>query len=151
MGPKRIGPVQIIKKIGSSAYRLDLPKVWKIHPVFHISLLTPWEGLVAPGPEALEIDQFGSPQYEVKAILQQRKVRRKTQYLVEWLGYHPEEASWQDAEDCVGCEQLIKEFHAKVNSKIYVLPDSFLPKLITSVQMHLVVAIPQQLEYRIMS
>ena len=116
-GLKRIGSVKIIKRIGSSAYCLALPPTLQVHPVFHVSKLSPWEGVVNAGPEALEIDQRGAPQYEVKAILQQRQFRRKTQYLVEWEGHHPEEASWQDAEDCVGCEDLICKFKEKIISK----------------------------------
>ena len=110
-------PSKIIKRIWSSAYRLALPPTWRVHPVFHVSKLSPWEGVVNPGPEALEIDQWGASQYEVKAILQQRQFRRKTQYLVEWEGYHTEEAKWQDAEDCVGCEDLICKFKEKISSK----------------------------------
>ena len=102
-GSKAHGLVNFTKKFWVICLLLSSFSYLARHPVFHVSKLSPWEGVVNPGPEALEIDQWGAPQYEVKAILQQRQFRRKTQYLVEWEGYHPEEASWQDAEDCVGC------------------------------------------------
>ena len=38
---KWAGPFKILKKLSSVAYELELPKTWKIHPVFHISLLKP--------------------------------------------------------------------------------------------------------------
>jgi len=40
LAPRFVGPFQIIKRIGSSAYRLALPsKLLGIHDVFHISML----------------------------------------------------------------------------------------------------------------
>ena len=39
---KYVGPFTITKKISESAYRLGLLDEWKIHDVFHVSLLRLW-------------------------------------------------------------------------------------------------------------
>jgi hypothetical protein len=36
---KHTGPFKVIKPIGTDAYQIDIPKNWKIHPVFHVSQL----------------------------------------------------------------------------------------------------------------
>ena len=33
------GPFQMLHPIGKQAYKLELPKKWRIHNVFHVSLL----------------------------------------------------------------------------------------------------------------
>ena len=38
--PKREGPFKIMKVLSSTSYQLQIPGSWKIHPVFHSSLLT---------------------------------------------------------------------------------------------------------------
>lgn len=38
-----VEPFQIIHKISDLLYRLKLPDEWKIHNVFYISLLKPWQ------------------------------------------------------------------------------------------------------------
>jgi len=37
--PRFVGPFKVLHKIGSLAYRLELPQNWHIHDVFHVSLL----------------------------------------------------------------------------------------------------------------
>ncbi|KAL0294786.1 UNVERIFIED_CONTAM: hypothetical protein Scaly_3116100 [Sesamum calycinum] len=36
---KYVGPLPIIKRIGTVAYKIELPSWWKIHSVFHVSQL----------------------------------------------------------------------------------------------------------------
>ena len=38
--PKREGPFTITKVLSPIVYQLRLPKTWKIHPVFHASLIS---------------------------------------------------------------------------------------------------------------
>ena len=96
-----VGPFQIIEVIGQQAYRLALPEDWKIHPVFHVSLLKDWktttvhEDLAVSHDDALEIEE---PYWEIEKILRWRKTKRKNklikEYLVLWKGFPVDEASW---------------------------------------------------------
>ena len=40
-----VGPFRVIEAIGQQASRLSLPTNWKIHPVFHMSLLKHWNSV----------------------------------------------------------------------------------------------------------
>ena len=48
--PKRYGPFKISRVISPVAYQLELPSQWKIHPVFHASLLLPYKETEQHGP-----------------------------------------------------------------------------------------------------
>ncbi len=67
--PKRLGPFKIIQEISPVAYRLELPPSWRIHNMFHTSLLTPYHETAAHGPNFTRpppdlID--GEEEYEVE-------------------------------------------------------------------------------------
>src|SRR6267154_4412633 len=42
LAPQRIGLITISKVMGPITYQLELPKQWRIHNVFHASLLLPY-------------------------------------------------------------------------------------------------------------
>jgi len=85
LAPRRYGPFHITVKISDIAYRLKIPEKWKIHNVFHASLLTPYKETEKHGPNFLEpppdlID--GKEEWEVKEILGDPQYQHKRQYLV---------------------------------------------------------------------
>jgi hypothetical protein len=42
LAPKRHGPFPIIRVLSPITYELGLPVQWRLHPVFHVDLLTPY-------------------------------------------------------------------------------------------------------------
>ena len=72
---KKMEPFKIIKKVGTSSYKLDLPASMTIHNTFHLSLLEPGEDNKFPSqiqtpPPPSEID--GEPEYELQEIIDSR-------------------------------------------------------------------------------
>ncbi|MCO5584102.1 hypothetical protein L7F22_038025 [Adiantum nelumboides] len=67
LGMRYYGPFQVCDKISDVAYRLKLPKGWKIHNAFHVSLLRPFVGDVPENlvpqkqPEVEELDEILVP------------------------------------------------------------------------------------------
>lgn len=98
--PKFIGPFRILKMVGANAAHLELPSSYRIHPVFHVSLLKEYrEGSalksLPPTPEVID----GTPYYKVERILSSRERRsgRRTirEYLIKWEGYDDSHNSWE--------------------------------------------------------
>ena len=97
---KFCGPYKILEKIGAQAYRLKLPDTWRIHPVFHVSLLKQWRpSTLQSVPGEVELEDPDRPQYfDVEKILRWRWTsktrRRQREFLVLWQGYPAEDAEW---------------------------------------------------------
>jgi Chromo (CHRromatin Organisation MOdifier) domain len=113
--PKRYGPFPITDVISPVVYRLTLPLSWKIHNVFHVSLLTPYKeteehgpNFAKPPPELIEEQE----EYEVKQVLASRLYGRwkKLQYLICWKGYSHAHDSWVSVDD-IHAPDLVQAFH----------------------------------------
>lgn len=96
---KYYGPFKIIEKIGSVAYKLQLPPTSSIHPVFHVSLLKPAppSGTACSSdlPEPTEALQV--PEQVLQRRLHQRGSRSVPQLLIKWSGLPTDLATWEDA------------------------------------------------------
>ena len=88
----------------------------KIHPVFHVDLLTQYRETEAhrsnyeqPPPDIIE----GEQEWEVEKIINSRHVghHKKLQFLVRWKGFPPSEDSWVPESD-LSAPDLIEEFYA---------------------------------------
>jgi Chromo (CHRromatin Organisation MOdifier) domain len=114
--PKRFRPFRITKVISPCIYCIKLPPHWKIHDVFHASLLsayteTPEHSRNYPEPLPELIDD--QPEYKVERVLDSRRTGRhkKLQYLLIWKGYSAAHDSWEAAAE-TNCPDLIQKFYA---------------------------------------
>jgi len=84
----RLGPFEIEKKVGPSAYKLKLPfPLRRLHPMFNVVKLTkaledPIPGRkVSPPPPPVVID--GQEEWEVEEVLDSRWHCKRFQYLIK--------------------------------------------------------------------
>ncbi|DAZ93266.1 TPA: hypothetical protein N0F65_003671 [Lagenidium giganteum] len=79
----------------------------KIHPVFHTSLLKPYlhDDKRQQKPSKVMLKD-GSEGQLVKAIIGHRRRKKKSQYLVWWLGETKDEATWEPQKEVVSRIQI---------------------------------------------
>eukprot|EP00253_Pinus_taeda_P036274 PITA_36274 len=96
------GPYQVLHRIGEVAYKLALPPIAKIHPVFHVSCLKKVIGNNYRIQTSLpELDEEGSIWLQLEQVLDTRvkKLRDRMikEVLVKWKDTSPEDATWKPA------------------------------------------------------
>ena len=115
LAPRRYGPFMITHVISRTSYQLKLPSQWKIHNVFHATLLTPYKEMTLNGSHnqepALELIN-GQPEWEVEQILCVRRYQCQVQYLIRWKGFSEAHDSWEPAAN-VHADKLIQEFYKR--------------------------------------
>ena len=102
--PRYYGPYRVSAVISPVAYKLDLPKTFRIHPVIHISHMKANADGSKDFPDRPEYQQPPPPQvfekeefFLVEAIRNHRHVRRNLQFRIKWLGYGEDENTWISA------------------------------------------------------
>jgi hypothetical protein len=110
-----LGPFTVTERIGSHAYRLDLPLQYPIHDVFHVSLLEPYHrrsGSEPPDPQEIA----GELEWNVEKIVGVRG-EKKRQFKVRWEGWAPAHDSWEPEENLVNAREAVNRFLQNIGQK----------------------------------
>ncbi len=76
LSPRYYGPYRILQKIGTMAYKLELPGHSRIHPFFHVSHLKQKLGVAEIAVEELpSVSEEGIVTFEPKWILDIRWIK----------------------------------------------------------------------------
>ena len=101
LSPKYYGPYKVLQKIGTMAYKLELPASSRVHPVFHVSCLKKVIGENILAQTILpELDEEGKIILEPEAVMETRTRQLRNQsiseYLIKWKNLPTEDSTWED-------------------------------------------------------
>jgi hypothetical protein len=102
LAPRYIGPLPILKKCGTVAYKLDLsPSLAGVHDIFHVSQLKKClkasVDVMLPEVTPLEADS-SYPEHPIKVLDQKDRVTRHKIikfFKIQWSNHAKEEATWE--------------------------------------------------------
>ena len=90
----------------------------RVHPVFHVNLLEPYEARedFQPLPPPILADE--EYEYEVECIIDKRIKQagrhKVTQYLIKWTGYGHEHNSWEPAANLTHCNKMLQAYERMI-------------------------------------
>jgi hypothetical protein len=115
--PRKIGPFAVVEMVGKAAVRIDLDdSLLHIHPVVHVSWLTPFQGNEKPvAPHHLSQDlETGEPVMEVERLLDHddrvEDGKQVRYYFVKWSGQPVTENSWEPPGNLSGCQDVLRAY-----------------------------------------
>ncbi|KAL4346647.1 hypothetical protein GQ457_17G011550 [Hibiscus cannabinus] len=105
LSPRFIGPYRILERVGSVAYRLELPpQLSRIHNVFHVSMLRQYRPDPSHIIQVQDVEMRPNLSYDeepVQILDQDERIlrnRRIPMVKVQWSNRSPSEATWETEE-----------------------------------------------------
>jgi hypothetical protein len=110
---KFYGPFKILEMIGQSAYKLHLPEIAEMHPIFHVSQLKKHIGSKAvPQANLPLVTSNGYIKLEPIEVLDTRTISRAddiiTQWQIQWQNLIEAQSTWEDK---LFIKSTFPEFH----------------------------------------
>lgn len=108
---KLVGPFTVLEPVGKVVYRLQLPPQYRIHPVFHVSILESYRarpGEEPPEPSPVLVDDV--EEYEIEKIVDHRRYRGKRQFHVIWKGYSIHDGTWEKEENLKSAREALQDY-----------------------------------------
>ena len=96
LAPRYTRSFKILEKIGTVAYRLELPIGTRLHDIFHVGLLKPFHGTPPSATPALPPIVNGRALPTPERILHSQLRRGVWHVLVQWAGIDEAEATWEE-------------------------------------------------------
>jgi hypothetical protein len=97
-------------------FQLRLPPTWRIHDVFHASLLTAYKETAEHGPNYSNPPSDligGEEEFELDQILSHRGTRGRRQYLVSWKGYSAAENTWEPEGNLKHAQTILRAYQLR--------------------------------------
>ena len=113
LAPKWQGPFEISQVLSSLTYCLCLPTTWKIHNVFHASLLSFYKETKAHGLNFSKSppDLIGTEEeYEVEQIVSHQGTLGCRKYLTTWKGYPSSENTWEPESNLCHASEILSTY-----------------------------------------
>ena len=111
-----IGPYLIEKVVFTNTVKLQLPTSIRVHLVVNISWVVQYRNQVGRQKKKkvklVEVEEV--EEWEVKKILNKRKVRGVIKYLVQWKEFTMKHNSWKKEEDLENTKEVVTEFEKRM-------------------------------------
>jgi hypothetical protein len=89
----------VLERVGTLAYRLELPPGARIHDVFHVGLLKAYRGDPPAAPPAYPPTTDGRVLPGPEKVLKAQQRRDVWHVLVQWTGLSVEDATWEKLDE----------------------------------------------------
>ena len=122
---KFFGLFQVLHLVEKQVYKLELPRNWRIHDVFHLSLMeqdTTRKGREFSMPKFKPGDN--DKEYKVEVIQDSAVYAKKTDghlpglyYLVVWKNYPEKKNTWESSSAVIHLRKMVSIFHKDHSEK----------------------------------
>jgi len=99
LAPRFYGPYQVLERVGSVAYRLQLPARAKIHNVFHVVFLTKHQGAPPAAPVPLPPVVHGRVVPTPASVKRARLNHGVWELSVHWVGCDASDSTWEKLDE----------------------------------------------------
>jgi transposase InsO family protein len=110
------GPFTLLQQRSPVSFQVELPATMRIHDVFHVDRFKPFipspeslgrRSLPPPEPEIVN----GEAEYEVESILAHRTRRRRTEFLIKWVGYdEAKDSTWEPLQSITNSPVILRKY-----------------------------------------
>ena len=106
--------------VSTNAVKLQLLTSMKIYPVVNVSQIVQYKKQIEgqKKKEGKLVDIEGMEEWEIKKILNKRKMREVNRYLVQWKGFTARNDTWEKEEDLGHTRDLVDEFKEKLEAEV---------------------------------